>query len=128
MQAHLTKPLRLRDLENALKTWTKPAAPRLARASSQMDEIGDLKPELLALFADRKKRALTLVNQLIAHGRLEGTTLDQLASELHQIAGVASFFDEEDLGSISRALERDLADGTAGDQSLLLSVRDALVA
>lgn len=127
MQAHLTKPLRLRELESALHFWASPKADAGSSGSTEVGGQDDMDPKLVALYSQRKERALQLVNRLLAQGNLEGATVDELASELHQIAGVAAFFNEAKLGEESRKLEKGLlAEG--GDKRDLIALARKILA
>ena len=128
MQAHLTKPLRLRELEAALGVWSEKISDFRKVDATGFDADTTANPELARQFLRRKGKALELVNQLLAQGSFEGSTIEELASELHQLAGVAAFFDEEALGIASRQLEQDLLNGTDDKLALIQRARDLLAA
>lgn len=123
MQAHLTKPIRLRELNAALRAWIKPAA-----SSAGEDDNQETSPELIKLFSERKKRALEMIEVAIRRGELEGATSEELASALHQIAGVAAYFDEVSLGEESRKLEKELLKSSWDSVDFLKTMRDLLAA
>jgi PAS domain S-box-containing protein len=123
MQAHLAKPLRLRELNAALQMWAKPAV-----SDSGEDYDQETSPHLVKLFAERKKRALELIDMAIRQGELEGATSEELATALHQIAGVAAYFGETSLGEESRKLEKELLASSKDSLALLEKMRDLLAA
>ena len=129
MQAHLTKPLRLRELENALLTYGRAAGTDAQHHAGNDSEVMDeVDPHLQKLFMERKEKALSLISRSLAQGDLQGSTLEELASELHQIAGVAAFFGEEQLGEETRQLERDIRSDTDDLLNLLARARNLLAA
>ncbi len=103
MQAHLAKPLRLRELEAALVTWgnTEPTV-----VNSQIEEETD--PQLVQMYRERKQGAIITIDEALREGKFEGKTLDALAAQFHQIAGVAAFFGEAQLGKDSSEIENGL--------------------
>ncbi|MBY6129622.1 response regulator [Qipengyuania aquimaris] len=94
MQASLAKPLELQALAAALDTWLK-ASPAAENAKPAAQPSAGLSRR----FAERKALALMAIDKAVASGELEGCSLEDLARQLHQIAGVASFFGEADLGT-----------------------------
>ena len=128
MQAHLSKPLRLRELETALQLWANREPVEVSGHSETITGADTFDPRLLERYSERKQRALELVNRLLAQDNLEGSTIEELISELHQIAGVAALFGQAELGAESHELEKGLR-GETGDQlELLVRARDLLVA
>lgn len=123
MQAHLAKPLRLRELNAALQAWAKPSV-----SSPDDDYDQETSPELVKLFSERKNRALELIDLAIRQGELEGATSDELALALHQIAGVAAYFGETSLGEESRKLEKKLLASSMDSVDLLKTMHDLLAA
>ncbi|QDH33922.1 PAS domain S-box protein [Porphyrobacter sp. YT40] len=127
MQAHLTKPLRLRDLQGVLRLWARRGSTEASIDPAEESDALETDPRLQALYRERKQRALELVDGLLAQPGLEGTTIAKLASELHQIAGIAAFFGQAQLGEESQRLERELQ-GADGDKLDLLVRARALLA
>ena len=125
MQAHLAKPLRIRDLKATLGACTSHAKNGQGPAYEQ-----ESNPDLIRMFAERKKAALTQVDSALRRGALEGVQLDELVGQLHQIAGVAAFFGEQALGDQSGRMERELVEAENGDirMTLLGQLRRLLAA
>lgn len=105
MQAHLAKPLRLKILRDAIDQW-----------SAQMKELRE--PEipiekeagarLRRMFDDRMNAALEAIDTALEGGRTSEEEKKEIGNLLHQIAGVAAYFDQEDLGESCRMHERDI--------------------
>ena len=127
MQAHLSKPLRLRELQSALNIWSKRRASAESHQTMRENEGEELNPELVKMYEERKERALELASQLVSQHDLDATLLAELASELHQIAGVAAFFGQADLGEKSRRLEKQLL-GEGDNKIGLVSIAQDLLA
>ena len=103
MQAYLTKPYSLDQLAGSLGQW-------LGNASPTMQARRTRKPSasLVKKFSQRKALALRTIDESVRNGSLEARSLDELASQLHQIAGVASLFGETDLGTRCSELDHRL--------------------
>lgn len=117
MQDHIAKPLRMRDLHAALQSWAKPRAPAEAE-----DAYGrETNETLVAMFSELKAKALRATEQALREGQFNNKPLDEVISHLHQIAGIAAYFGEAELGERSRKLERRLstADGDNPDNILV---------
>ena len=128
MQAHLAKPLRLRELETVLNAWARPDIPVASGGEAQSEDEAELDARLQVLFEERKQNVLGLIDEAIRQGQLEGASLSQLVSELHQIAGVAAFFGQAKLGEETRKLEKSLLAESDDTAELLDQVRDLLAA
>ncbi|AXK43708.1 PAS domain S-box protein [Erythrobacter aureus] len=120
MQAHLSKPIALDKLEAELSIWTR--SKECGLAGIEVD------PHLNALYANRKSDILRQVDSAIRAGKLDGATLEELTSNLHQLAGVAAMFGEEDIGAKSRAFEKKLNDAPADALEHLEKIREMLAA
>lgn len=123
MQAHLAKPLRYRELVATLDKWSGTAG---VNEAEELEE--EPSAQLVRLFAERKKHALELIDEVIRHGGLEGASTQQLASALHQIAGVAAYFGDPSLGEESRKLEKDLLASPSHCLGSLEAIRTLLAA
>ncbi|MCV0382731.1 MAG: PAS domain S-box protein [Erythrobacter sp.] len=138
MQDHLAKPLRMRDLESALRRWIAGSAAAPAGDDAMPDDtgpdeaddlVGDAGPDLSAMFAERKRLALDAIDAALRDGRLEGETLAEIAGLLHQIAGVAAYFGEAELGDASSDAEYRLGEASAETAAeLLAGIRPRLAA
>lgn len=122
MQAHLSKPLRLRELRMALEQWGRPQE-GAAIADPQKQVPVEADPALVQMFAERKVSAVIAIDEAIRQGSLEGKTLADLAAQLHQIAGVAAYFGQAELGEASSDAEGQLL---KGDQTQVPAVLDGI--
>lgn len=128
MQAHLTKPLRLRDLRAVLNFWTSQApAIDVSDDAGPIQEV-ETNPRLGSLYAELKQRAIALIDELLAQPGSDGAMVAELSSELHQIAGIAAFFGEAQLGEESGRMERGLQSGDDDKVDLLVRARALLAA
>ncbi|UVI40274.1 PAS domain S-box protein [Qipengyuania spongiae] len=135
MQDHLSKPLRMHDLEAALHKWIGNGELAVADEVSEIEEepaeelVREAGPDLSAMFAERKRLALEAIDTALRDGRLEGETLAEIAGLLHQIAGVAAYFGEAELGDASSDAEYRLAKASAETAAeLLAGIRPRLAA
>ncbi|WP_247713446.1 PAS domain S-box protein [Qipengyuania polymorpha] len=103
MQGHLPKPLSLDDLAEVLEQWLGvPPGLELPQPPRQPSE------KLRKSFSKRKAKALEAIDAAIRKGELESCSLGEVATQLHQIAGVAAFFGETDLGAECSQLDQRL--------------------
>ena len=122
MQDHIAKPLRMRDLAAALQTWVGTGE---SAAGEDFEQETD--PRLVAMFAERKDHALGLIENALAQRELADGTRQEIATALHQIAGVAAFFGQQELGEACLAAEDIVTSSEPGDVSdVLVSMRDRL--
>ncbi|UIP07808.1 ATP-binding protein [Erythrobacter sp. SDW2] len=122
MQGHIAKPLRMRDLTAKLSAWLgQPTKLDPDTVEQEQD------PRLIAMFAERKHHALTLIERSLGAIDLDDEARLELASALHQIAGVAAFFGESELGEDCLEAETAIETGEAGKVRKLLGLlRDRL--
>jgi PAS domain S-box-containing protein len=128
MQAHLTKPLRMRELQAALRVWAQRATADLSGDGADDSDAARADPRLLRLYIERKLRALQLIDGLLDQPGPEPAAIVALTSELHQIAGIAAFFGQAQLGAESAKLERSLQSAGDDNRDLLVRARDLLAA
>ncbi|NNC53147.1 MAG: PAS domain S-box protein [Erythrobacter sp.] len=107
MQGHLAKPFRRDDL---LAVISKHLAGDAAAATSP--RIPKRRASAAQKYADRKKATHALL--LAAQEEANNTQAHfvELASQLHQLAGVAGLFGEADLGLACMRLEKAIRDGS----------------
>ncbi|GAB5348406.1 Sensor histidine kinase RcsC [Alteriqipengyuania sp. 357] len=126
MQAHIAKPLRMDDLCAALGKWAVRIPASAAPASSGIEPESD--PRLNRMFNERVEGALQAIDAVIAREEIVDEESIEIAGMLHQIAGVAGYFDHAELGETCRDVEHRLlvpAD-PASRLELLRSVRTDL--
>ncbi|QSB44404.1 CHASE domain-containing protein [Tsuneonella flava] len=106
MQAHLAKPLRMNALSSAIGTWSTRLASEDQPADEPFEEETD--PRLRAMFEDRKAAALHAIEVAIGQGSVSDEKKGEIAGLLHQIAGVAAYFGQEELGDDCRTSQHEL--------------------
>lgn len=122
MQDHIAKPLRLRELAAALQKWIAPGLP-----SIEADYEQETDPRLVAMFADRKAKAVVLIDEQLAVGSFGDDERQNLGAALHQIAGVAAYFGAADLGEECRIAETAVLEADYGEVAAILHrIRDRL--
>jgi len=124
MQAHLAKPLRMRDLEAALATWGRVAPKSAVPAIEQ-----ETNPEIIRMYVDQKQNVLSAIDEILRQTKFDEQALSGLVSQLHQIAGIAAFFGEAKLGEASSEMEDRLPTSAAGEvPAMLREIRKMLAA
>jgi PAS domain S-box-containing protein len=121
MQAHIAKPFSIRDLIDNVERFAsaRRAASRSPTVSSD-EEITE-KPSLQARYAKRKQDLRALIEAI--DNRNVGERWKDLASALHQLAGVAAMFGEPELGSQAAEIEHELGRVEEDGERLLLVQR-----
>ena len=111
MQAHLSKPVRLRDLQDVVARHAAPADAAGDREDATIvvaESASAGRNSLADRFAARKTELLELIARVIREGHLEDRQFATLTTLLHQFAGTAGFFGQSEQGSAAAALEQDL--------------------
>lgn len=118
MQAHLAKPLEFQKLMDVLERYLPRTAPSpTSTASSNLVERKQPTPaaEKLAQHWQRRRReAVDAVSSALREDRLNGASAAQLAQMLHNVAGTAGMFGEEEFGTRASVLERALKNREPG--------------
>ncbi|MBB3033606.1 CHASE domain-containing protein [Alteriqipengyuania lutimaris] len=122
MQGHLAKPLRMGALCAAIGQWSPRIESRAQPVEEPFEQETD--PRLNAMFADRKVAAIEAIDAAIGQGSLTEAERDEIAGLLHQIAGVAAYFGQQELGDFCRASQHGLKD--AGDMGQALALLEAV--
>ena len=122
MQAHLAKPVRLRDLKHLANLLSAPLGLEPAAVQSSLPAEG-----LASRFALRQNQLLDRMDKVVLDGQLAADGFDALTQMLHQFAGTAGYFGQHAQGTAAAALEKALL--KAGPQCavpLLINARKAL--
>ena len=115
MQAHLSKPVRLRQLSDLVAIYAQenPGKP---------DEATLLYTGSLAKrYENHKREILAQVRRLRQKNNVPAREFSQLLVQLHQLAGTARQFAEIDVGLAAGELERALRDGGPGQFSTVMA-------
>ena len=137
MQAHLAKPVALRDLVRALQRWLPTRIVETVAVTEAGKARGERiagwpvrphSPRLLARWEARRHEAVEAVRAALRDGTLTAprpasaaASGEALALLLHKLAGTAGMFGEAALGESAAALERALAMEQAGEACVTLA-------
>ena len=124
MQAHISKPVRLRDLE-ALASDLKAGQ----RAADVASPVAPPAESLARRFEQRQCDMLDLIAKVIREGPPGAQEFGLLLTAIHQFAGTAGYFNQAMQGSAAAVLEKDLLKAGPGAAPMLLRGRwEALAA
>ena len=115
MQAHMSKPVRLRQLSNLVAIYAEevPGCP---------DEVADLNSDSLAArYQQRKHETFAQVRRFRQKSDLPENELTRLLDQLHKLAGTAGQFAESEIGVAAGELERALRSGGPGRFSTVMA-------
>ena len=136
MQAHLSKPLRLNALSAAIGQWagrveTESMPPNAEAPTASFGERfeEETDPRLRMMFDDRKQAAINAIDAVMQRGELAAEKKQDIADLLHQIAGVAAYFGQEELGETCRAMQDEILETIDAARALeiLTEVRERLL-
>ena len=102
MQAHLSKPVRIRDLAAILSRFVAGADGATTAVATRPGA------DLDARFAERKRDTLETLARLARQGALSGEEVADVAERLHKLAGSAGLFGEASLGDVASRFEQAL--------------------
>ena len=128
MQAHLAKPLRLKVLCSAINEWSRHFEPEQQVPDQAIEEVGD--PRLRQMFEKRKVAAVESIDIVLNGNHINKADVQATARLLHQIAGVAAFFGQAELGESCRLSQHEIV-GSQEDtkvRELLKAIRRLLSA
>ncbi|MEG3145148.1 PAS domain S-box protein [Sphingomonas sp. RT2P30] len=122
MQAHLAKPVRLRDLAAVLTDWVAEAP-----TAEVTHAVRGPSKALRDRYDARKAETLAALQALIARAACTDAEYDEIESMLHKLAGTAGMFGEAALGDVASGLENEMRHGSGADRlTLLRHVSEAL--
>ncbi|MCB2066545.1 MAG: response regulator [Erythrobacter sp.] len=107
MQSHLGKPVTTLALARELARWLSPGDPLAEPAAEPVERQRGSSDDLATRYRHRRDRLIASLRGSI-HADPEATDWENLAGELHKLAGVAASFGDADLGEASRQLEHRL--------------------
>lgn len=122
MQAHLAKPLRITEMCSAIDHWSVRPPTAAAAPPASVEETN---PRLQSMFEDRLEATRKAIDNALAKDLQTEPEKTQIVNLLHQIAGVAAYFGQQELGEFCRVTQRQLAETSdpAAETSLLQSLR-----
>ncbi|PEQ10490.1 hypothetical protein B2G71_21930 [Novosphingobium sp. PC22D] len=118
MQAHLSKPVSIEELQRTLTKWAA-IPPRSAAATSGVNPKPALRHRYEARCADLLSKLKDL-NERTAIGEDEA---HDLAQHLHKLAGTAGFFGEARLGEAAAEFEHELAEADTEEKRASIIAR-----
>ena len=126
MQAHIAKPLRLGELCDVLGRWSSRIPGPATCPVPEIEQETD--PRLNRMFGERVDEAPKAIDKVIGRKEMDEDAKTEIASLLHQIAGVAGYFGQGDFGEKCREVEhRLLGSPASGAQiDLLEEIRDEI--
>ncbi|WP_160599872.1 ATP-binding protein [Allopontixanthobacter confluentis] len=95
MQGHLAKPVRSRDLAQAVSRWV----PRKSSKSAVIEP--EIDAGLEARFSARKADTAAAIAMALRQGKFDRDSFAELAKLLHKISGTAEYFGQASLGAKS---------------------------
>ena len=119
MQAHLTKPVRVRDLTGILSRFVS------ANVAVSPAKPG-ISTKLMERYQARKVETMQRLNALAELDQPNEDLANDAADLLHKLAGTAGMFGEAELGSLAKQLEDNLSDWSPSERAV--QVRAALPA
>jgi PAS domain S-box-containing protein len=121
MQGHLAKPLRLNDLTKMLAKYCGASdALEISPARSDRSATPSTTRDLEHRFNDRKRELFVQIEHAGSLQSFSPTDVEELADELHKVAGTAGLFDEEKLGEAAAQLEQALRAATLDEIPLII--------
>lgn len=119
MQAHLAKPVRIRDLIEMLARFIKATVEAPAAKSL-------ISPKLIERYRVRKLETFGKLDELVAIERLEAGIIGEATDMLHKLAGTAAMFGEPELGERAKRLEDALGawSSTENDEQIRAAVNE----
>lgn len=118
MQGHLAKPLRMRDLVDVVTEFAYMRKTSAADSLEYEKEVAGI-PGLAEKYQLRKDTLREMLAELTA-SNIEGRW-QELASLLHQLAGVAVYFGEQEFGRSAAEIERSLGLADGADHRMALA-------
>ena len=131
MQDHLTKPIRLRDLEQIMNIYldgrSPPALPMNAEPEPEPDEmVAITSGDLFDRYQATKTETIILLDGLRQQTGLTEADKAELMSRLHNLAGTGAYFGEGDLGIAAATFERALDDARPGKIKAIMDAHASL--
>ncbi|WP_336952590.1 hybrid sensor histidine kinase/response regulator [Sphingobium aromaticivastans] len=121
MQAHLAKPVRLADLQQALATWLPAKA--VAESAETFDPVTR---QLSERFREKTALWSALFTRLLEDPAPAPALLEEAQGELHKIAGTAAMFGQAALGSAAEAAEQALRERSGMDRTTADRIRTVI--
>jgi len=104
MQAHISKPVDISNLKSVLQQWLAPQQPEQEKSPAKelQSEISD---DLFERYRLRREEAINNVVSFVKRGTFSDSETRQIREQLHQLAGTAAMFGEQELGNHAKLIE-----------------------
>ena len=115
MQAHISKPIDISNLDSILQHWLKPV--RTEEDCHQPKEAqGCMSDDLIRRYGLRKQEAINSVTNLLKRGTFSSSEVREVSDQMHKLAGTAAMFGEENLGNHAKLIEDGLKQWEIADR------------
>lgn len=115
MQAHISKPIDISNLDSILKHWVKPK--RVEEDCHQPKEAqGCMSDDLIRRYGLRKQEAINSVTSLLKRGIFSSSEIREVSDQMHKLAGTAAMFGEANLGNHAKLIEDGLKQWKIADR------------
>ena len=104
MQAHISKPVDISNLEAALQEWLPPKRADSASPATKAAQ-DDLSEDLVTRYAQRKEETVRSFEAFVNRGTFSDREIIEIREELHKLAGTAAMFGDPALGDQARLIE-----------------------
>lgn len=129
MQAHISKPIDISNLDSVLRHWVKPK--KLEENHSSENEVQNcLSGDLVERYRLRREEAKTSVTSFLRRGTFSSSEIREVSDQMHKLAGTAAMFGEANLGNHAKLIEDGLKQWKIADrpQKIKLAVERFLEA
>lgn len=115
MQAHISKPIDISNLDSILQHWLKPQ--RLEEDVQPSREAQNcMSEDLIRRYQLRKEQAINSVSSLLRRGTFTGAEIREVSDQMHKLAGSAAMFGEANLGTHAKQIEDGLRQWKIADR------------
>ncbi len=115
MQAHISKPVDISNLESVLQQWLAAKKPEENRSTTKTAQ-SDLSDDLVRRYKLRKEDAINSVVSFVGKGTFSDREITDIRDQLHKLAGTAAMFGEPELGEQAKRIEVGLKQWTIDER------------
>jgi len=115
MQAHISKPVDISNLESVLQQWLAAEKPE-ENGSTTKAVQSDLSDDLVRRYKLRKEDAISSVVGFVGQGTFSEREITDIRDQLHKLAGTAAMFGEPELGEQAKLIEDGLKQWTIDER------------
>ncbi|PIX67285.1 MAG: hypothetical protein COZ43_02310 [Sphingomonadales bacterium CG_4_10_14_3_um_filter_58_15] len=115
MQAHISKPVDISNLESVLQQWLAAKKPEENESTTKAVQ-SDLSDDLVRRYKLRKEDAISSVVGFVGQGVFSEREITDIRDQLHKLAGTAAMFGERELGEQAKLIEDGLEQWTVAER------------